>query len=110
MNLIKAERSIAARLSGATVTRQDRHYGVQVLVKFPNGYGASIINHQFSYGVELAVLHDDNNKLCYATPVTDDVIGHLDEERLLAVLQEIAALPANEACTHGRWREEGDDA
>jgi hypothetical protein len=106
MNLIKAQRSIAARLSGATVTRQARHGGVQVLVKFPNGYGASIINHQFSYGVELAVLHENNDKLCYATPVTDDVIGHLDEERLLTVLRQIAALPANEACGHQRnWDE-----
>ena len=50
---------------------------------FPNGYGASVIRNLGSYGHEsglweLAVL-DDLGNLVYDTPVTEDVLGWLDE-------------------------------
>ena len=59
------------------------HGGVQKVYEFDNGYGASVIMHQGSYGFskglwELAVLQ--NGALCYDTPITNDVIGHLNEE------------------------------
>jgi hypothetical protein len=40
----------------------------------------------------LAVLDAEDN-LCYSTPVTDDVIGHLSEEDVQSKLREIMALP-----------------
>lgn len=69
--------------------------GVQKTYEFENGYGASVICHKGSYGYakglwELAVLHD--GELCYSTPITDDVIGHLTEEEVQKLLGEINGL------------------
>lgn len=66
--------------------------GPHVTILFTNGYGASIIHHEFSYGVELAVL-DPDGSLTYDTPVTDDVIGHLYPDKLIATLRAISKLP-----------------
>lgn len=76
--------------------------GIQAVVRFSNGYGASVVNHSFSYGVELAVLNFNSAdpwdfNLDYSTPVTDDVIGYLDENTLRATLAQIEALPARTA-------------
>ena len=70
--------------------------GTQRIYKFPNGYGASVIRHQGSYGFknglwELAVL-DSSGDLCYSTPITDDVIGHLSDEEVILKLNEIRGL------------------
>ena len=69
----------------------------QVMVNFTNGYKASIVSHEFSYGgdeglFEIAVMH--NSQIVYNTPVTNDVLGHLNEEDVLRHLNEIHALPA----------------
>ena len=60
---------------------------VQAKHFFSNGYGVSIVRHPGSYGFleglyELAVLKgtEDNWELCYDTPVTSDVLGHLSEQ------------------------------
>lgn len=77
----------------------NEHYGgIQRVYKFPNGYGASVIRHKGSYGFakglwELAVL-DDTGDLCYYTPITDDVIGHLTDEEVNLKLNEIRGLQA----------------
>jgi len=70
--------------------------GEAKIYKFKNGYGASIVCHQHSYGgneglLELAVLKGDS--ICYDTPVTDDVVGYLTTEKATAILEEIKALP-----------------
>jgi hypothetical protein len=72
------------------------HDGKAAEVHFANGYGASVLQRRGSYGhdqglYELAVLADDG--LCYDTPITDDVLGHLSEERVTEALRQIAALP-----------------
>lgn len=75
--------------------------GVQGLVFFPNGYGASIIRNSFSYGREegkweLAVVTGSSREtmcLNYDTPITGDVIGYLTEEDVLNTLDQIAELP-----------------
>lgn len=73
------------------------HDGVQKIYQFHNGYGASVVQHRFSYGYarglwEVAVL-DRWDKLCYDTPITNDVLGYLSEEKVEKVLQEISNLP-----------------
>lgn len=72
------------------------HGGVQYKFAFDNGYGASVVQHEFSYGGddgqwELAVLGPDGH-LTYDTPVTDDVIGRLDETTVGYYLDQIKAL------------------
>ncbi len=73
--------------------------GVALRVDFPNGYGASIVCHDDSYGgpynkrnslFELAVLKDD--KIDSTTPITDDVLGYLTIEKLNEILKRIEEL------------------
>ena len=63
---------------------------------FDNGYGASVICNQSSYGntdglFEVAVL-DINGNLCYNTTIADDVIGHLTFQEVADILKEIENL------------------
>jgi hypothetical protein len=67
--------------------------------EFPNGFGASVIRSNGSYGYnqglyELAVLQ--GTSLCYTSPITDDVIAFLTPRQVAVLLQEIAALQPNE--------------
>ena len=69
--------------------------GVQARIQFPNGYGASVVRHQFSYGgpdglYELAVTKDNN--LCYDTPITNDVEGYLTPNDVTELLEQIQSL------------------
>lgn len=72
--------------------------GGQAIFRFDNGYGASVISHGYSSGVELAVIKfnsDDNDDfdLVYDTPVTDNVIGHIaDQYELANLLVQIRSL------------------
>jgi len=66
------------------------------VVEFENGYAASIISHDGSYGgdqglFEVAVLHDDI--IVYDTPVTRDTIGWLDFAGVCGILKDIEELP-----------------
>ena len=82
---------------------KDTHYvngGVQHKYAFLNGYGASLVKHDFSYGGkqglwELAVLDfsiDSEGELCYTSGITDDVIGHLSWNNVEKYLGEIQQL------------------
>lgn len=75
--------------------------GTQKIIRFSNGYGASIVNHSFSYGTEMAVIQFSNSDsninnfdICYDTPITDDVLGHLSEEDVQHYLNIIELLPS----------------
>jgi len=62
---------------------------------FPNGYGASVVRHKYSYGgdeglFEIAVLR--SGKIVYDTPITNDVIGFCDPGVVDYYLNKIAAL------------------
>jgi hypothetical protein len=71
----------------------------QIRYRFPNGYGASVIRGGMAAygGLELAVIKYENEgpewSLCYDTPVTDDVLGYLDDDDVQRHLQEILDLP-----------------
>jgi hypothetical protein len=73
------------------------HGGTQRVGFFPNGYGYSLVKHGFSYGLELAVLKRTGRgfydfDLCYDTPITDDVIGHLNEASAGELIKRISEL------------------
>jgi len=74
--------------------------GIQMRYKFPNGYGASVIKHDFSYGGkedkwEIAILKFDGEKSSsdYSTPITSDVLGWQSDEDVENVLAQIEKLP-----------------
>ena len=72
--------------------------GFQKLYKFPNSYGASVIKHAYSYGLELGVIiwDGDDWDLCYDTPITDDILGYLDNKELEKILMDIYELKVQE--------------
>ena len=79
------------------VETNDHYGGIQRIYKFPNGYGASVIRHNGSYGSaqglwELAVLDSDTNEITYSTSVSNDVIGYLSDEEVILKLNEIRGL------------------
>lgn len=70
--------------------------GVQAVITFDNGYGASVVCTPHTYGgdrglYELAVLGKDGH-LTYSTPVTDDVIGYLRDIDVTDVMEKIQQL------------------
>jgi hypothetical protein len=74
--------------------------GIQYIFKADNGYGASIIQHDFSYGNkaglwELTVIKYDEDgewDICYDTPITSDVLGWLNENEVMDYLTQIEQL------------------
>lgn len=78
--------------------------GVQRLYRFENGYGASVVRHQGSYGGpkglwEIAVIKWTERygcvvdwDLCYSTPITKAVIGYLEEDQVNTILSFIEKL------------------
>ena len=78
------------------VKKYDILNGVGYTYQFENGYGASVVKHDSSYGgkqglYEIAVL-DSTGDLCYSTPITDDVIGYATEDKVLDTLHRIKML------------------
>ena len=78
---------------------RSKRKGTQIIIFFPNNYGASIIKTPFSYGgdrglFELAVIkgNRDSWDICCDTPVTDDVLGYLNSEDINKYLEQIEKL------------------
>jgi hypothetical protein len=72
-----------------------RSGGVISRISFPNGYSASVVCGPYTYGgqeglYEVAVLH--SGMIVYDTPVTSDVLGHLTQDDVTRILNEIAVL------------------
>ena len=82
-------------LSKHKVVRQSLFDGYGYTCNFDNGYGISIIKHSGSYGgtddqFEVAVLKGD--RICYTTPITNDVLGWLTEDEVVFAAKKVAAL------------------
>ena len=72
------------------------HNGVGYVYEFENGYGASVVKHDVSYGgkmglYEIAVL-DSKGDLCYDTPITDAVVGFAGVTTVYETLDRIKSL------------------
>ena len=77
------------------IKKQEEIGDFQTIYKFPNDYGASVINSFMSYGLELAVLYFDGDTphISTDTPIANDVIGYIpDQEELTKLLDQIKAL------------------
>ncbi len=77
-------------------TQEEIWDGFGVKVEFVNGYIASVIQHQYSYGgdqglFEGAVLTEEG--LCYDTPITDDVVGRMTLDEVREFLTQVKNLP-----------------
>ena len=84
--------------------RQSFANGIALKYDYPNGYGASVVLHDGSYGnqaglFEVAVTHT-RGELCYSTPITGDVIGWVSFAEVAQILEQIEGLPDNPYCTH----------
>ena len=74
--------------------------GMQLVFKFDNYYGLSIVCHSFSYGnddalFEVAVIEfesDDTWNLTYDTDITDDVLGEQSKEDVLSLIERVILL------------------
>lgn len=69
--------------------------GQMVRYRFPNGYGASVIEGEKSYGLELSVLEFSESEygcVTMLTEITDDVIGFIEDEELDEILERISRL------------------
>ena len=71
--------------------------GIQCRIQFENGFGASVIRHEHTYGgkdglYELAVL-DSDGEIHYDNVVANgDVRGYLNEDGVTTLLAEIQNL------------------
>lgn len=67
--------------------------GRMVRYRFPNGYGASVIEGEDSYGLELSVLEfSESDYGDTATEFTDDILGFIDDKELDEILERISRL------------------
>lgn len=79
--------------------------GKQARIFFDNGYGVSVVRFKigsFGYGSytdnedewELAILYgsETESQITYNTPITDDVIGHLNDEDVTEIMIKVQKL------------------
>ena len=84
---------------------KNRPGDIQFIYRFRNGYGASVIQNGTSYGSngapwELAVIRfnsagEHDWDICYTTPITYDVLGHLGVDEVFTYLNQVGELPAD---------------
>ena len=82
-----------------TFTKMKNTDGIQSTVSFPNGWGASIVKSDISYGgksglFEIAVL-DNDGKINSQTDITDDVVGWCDDKDVDRILTAISKLDSD---------------
>lgn len=74
-----------------TCKRKSLYNGYQLLFSFSNSFGASVIKHDWSKGLEIAVL-DSEGSITYDTPITSDTLGHLSNDEANEILERISKL------------------
>jgi hypothetical protein len=70
-------------------------FDTQATMNFENGYGVSVVTGDAAYSsesqpYEVAILKDD--KLCYDTHITNDVLGHNTEESVTHIMEQVQNL------------------
>jgi hypothetical protein len=79
--------------------------GIAAFHLFPNHYGVSVVKNPYSYGgregkYELAILvmkpSDEYSELCYDASIANDIIGHLSEQAVTDIMQQVSKLPTRE--------------
>lgn len=91
---------MSASLLNKIVSTESNPTSGGAIITFTNGYGASVISNEYSYGgkeglFEIAVL-DYTGCITYDTSITDDVIGYLTKDEVIEYLVQISNLPLNE--------------
>lgn len=76
--------------------------GMQLVFRFDNNYGLSIVCHSFSYGrennsFEIAVIkfNSEDNKnwdIDYSTSITNDVLGYQSKEDVINIIEQTIKL------------------
>lgn len=82
------------------IERNEEENNYSYRFKLENGYVASVIKFEGSYGYqddlfELAIILNDC--LCCDTPITDDVLGYLTNDDVLETLDKIRNLPKDDS-------------
>lgn len=80
--------------------------GLQATYFFENGYGVSVVRFNLPFGGygsytsnenewELAIAkgNSDNWEICYDTPITEDVLGHLTAPDVTHIMKRVQSLP-----------------
>lgn len=78
-------------------------FGISARTTFDNGYGISVVKGPHTYGGDIglyeAAVLDSDGKLCYTTPLTQDVIGYLREEDVTDTMIQIQKLQSTPITT-----------
>ncbi len=73
--------------------------GIHWVFGFENGYAASVLKHKNTDDFEVAVMklsEDSLYEMCYDTPITDDVIQHIEEEEVVSdIIEQIKNIKKN---------------
>jgi hypothetical protein len=94
-------KNMEIQLANFIVSKGKHPVNSQIIFKFPNNYGASVVLGPHTYGgsdglFELAVVEFDpmtnEYSICYNTPITDDVLGCLMYDEVLEYLYKIKNL------------------
>jgi hypothetical protein len=68
---------------------------------YDNNYGVSVVRGPYTFGgteglYELAVIYmapeDKESRICYDTPITNDVMGHLAPEDVTKIMKQVSEL------------------
>ena len=68
---------------------------------YDNNYGVSVVRGPYTFGgdkglYELAIIYmapeDKESRICYDTPITNDVMGHLAPEDVTEIMKQVSEL------------------